>query len=228
MEGALSVSVDSHDRLHCLTSSRIVVFDSKGNYLFDYVLHEDIINPKKINTSYNKEMIYVTYELGVAKYFRDGNFSHFTLQNVICGNGSYLQEYDSVMQDKFRNVYVTAGDKLLQLQDIQHIVELKAPIKQELYWDLKELLVHKEEYIQPWVYLKSFHRLWDNIELLRTSLFYSLNEECKKYVPAVYAKEDLIIGQNEIVTNSVINRLSEQLWTNLVGLINYFDPACKK
>lgn len=228
LEGALSVSVDSQDRLHCLTSNRIVVFDSKGNYLFDYLLHEDILNPKKINTSYNKEMIYVTYEFGVAKYFRDGNFSHFTLQNVKCANGSYLQEYNSVMQDKFRNVYVTAGDKLLQLQDIQHIVELKAPIKQELYWDLKELLVHKEEYIQPWVYLKSFHRLWDNIELLRTSLFYSLDEECKKYVPAVYAKEDLIIGQNEIVTNSVINRLSEQLWTNLVSLINYFDPTCKK
>jgi hypothetical protein len=227
-EGALSVCVDALDRLHCLTSKRIVVFDISGNYLFDYLLQEEIVNPKKINTSYNKETIYITYEFGVAKYFRNGVFSHFTLQNVVCLDGSYLQEYNSVMQDKFRNVYITAGDKLLQVQDIQHIVQLKAPIKPELYWNLNDLYVHKEEYVQPWVYLKSFHRLWDNIELLRTSLFYSLDDECKKYTAPVYAKEDLIIGQNEIVTNSVLNRLAEQLWTNLQSLIKYFDPDCKK
>jgi hypothetical protein len=46
-------------------------------------------------------------------------------------------------------------------------------------------------------------------------------------VAPTYLKEDLIIGQNEIVTNAVINRLAEQLWTNMQSLINYFDPDCE-
>jgi hypothetical protein len=65
--------------------------------------------------------------------------------------------------------------------------------------------------------------LWDNIELFRGSLFY--NEFGRRlYTGPTYKKEDLIIGQNELVTNSVINRLCDQLWSNLKTLINYFDP----
>jgi len=225
-EGILSVCVDSVERLHCLTNSRVVVFDSSGSYIFNYAL-DNITNPKKINASFNKEMIYITYDLGIVKYFRNGIFSHFILKDLICADGNYLQNYNSVMQDKFRNVYVTAGDKLLQIQDIQQTVQLAAPIKPELYWTNQDLLIHKEEYIQPWVYLKSFHRLWDNIELLRNSIFYSTDNICKSFVSPIYKKEDIIVGQNEIVTNSVINRLTEQLWTNLQSLIKFFDPNCK-
>ena len=142
-----------------------------------------------------------------------------------CGSGAILQGYNSIMQDKFRNVYVTIGDKILKIQDLMKMVDVKAVISEELYWDLHEILVHKEEYIQPWVYLKSFHRLWDNIELFRTSLFYS-ETGCKSHKAPVYSKDDLVIGQNEIVTNAVINRLSNQLWTNLELLFDYFDPNC--
>ena len=87
------------------------------------------------------------------------------------------------------------------------------------------ILVHREEYVQPWVYLKSFHRLWDNIELLRSSLFYEISG-CRSFVSPKYLKQDLVIGQNEIVVNSVINRLSMQLWENLNAMFNYFDPSC--
>jgi hypothetical protein len=74
--------------------------------------------------------------------------------------------------------------------------------------------------------MKAFHRMWDNIEMLRNSLFYK-EVGCKRYVTPAFAKEDLTIGQNEIVTNSVINRLTNQLWTNLQSLIKYFDPNCE-
>lgn len=226
-EGITSVCVDSTNFLHCLTSKRVVVFDKSGNYAFNYILPDGVTKPTKINTSYNRETVYISFSHGVVKYFRTGIFSHFVLQNIECADGGYLQEFNSISQDKFRSVYVTAGDKLLQIQDIQQRVQLKAPVKSELYWKYSDLLIHKEEYIQPWVYLKSFHRLWDNIELLRSSIFYSTTNSCKAYVPPVYAKEDLIIGQNEIVTNSIINRLTEQLWTNLQTLLKYYDPDCK-
>ena len=222
----LSVCVDSKLNVHCLTEKGVYVFDSTGTYSFEYTLPIDVTGVKKINTSYNREMIYITYANGVIKYFRTGIISHYTIQDLECSDKQIIQNYNSISQDKFRNVYVTAVDKILKISDLQKIVESKAALPVDLYWSLNDLLIHKEEYIQPWVYLKSFHRLWDNIELFRNSLFYNL-EGCKSYTKPTYMKNDLIIGQNEIVTNAVINRLAEQLWINLQGLINYFDPNCE-
>jgi hypothetical protein len=222
----LSVCVDSKSNVHCLTETGVIVFDEFGNYSFEYTLPSDVTGVNKINTSYNREMVYITYTNGVIKYFRNGVISHYTVQDLLCSDKSILQGYNSLSQDRFRNVYITVGDKILKIPDLQKIVESKAALPANLYWSLGDLLVHKEEYIQPWVYLKSFHRLWDNIELLRNSLFYSLTG-CKAYVKPTYSKADLVIGQNEIVSNAVINRLSEQLWTNLQSLIKYFDPNCE-
>jgi hypothetical protein len=221
----LSVCMDSKSNLHCLTSSFVLVFDQYGNYLREYDLPTTLINVKKINSSYNQEAVYITHQTGVTKFFRTGKIAYHVIQNYVCADGVELTNFNSVSQDKYRNLYVTVGDKLLKIADLQHIVELKAPLT-NLYWNISELKIHKEEYIQPWVYLKSFHRLWDNIELIRSSLFYETNG-CRVYRPAIFKKEDLIIGQNEIVTNAVINRLSEQLWTNLSSLFEYFSLDCK-
>lgn len=224
----LSVCLDSQDNIHCLTNGGIFVFDLYGEYLHQYEIKEEMVDVNKINTSFNREMIYVTYKYGVAKYFRNGVFSHYVMKDELCGDGMTLEGFNSLYQDSFANLYITAGDKILNIQDLQYMQQLKSAISPELYWKLSDLKIHKEEYIQAWVYLKSFHRLWDNIELLRNSLYYVVGNECKSYVAPVYAKEDLIIGQNELVTNAVINRLSEQLWRNTESLINYFDPNCEK
>lgn len=224
----LSVCVDSQDNLHCLTNNGIFVFDQYGEYKFQYNLNSEMTDINKINTSFNKEMIYVTYKYGVAKYFRTGIFSHYVMKDFVCGDKTILEGFNSLFQDAFANLYITVGDKILNVQDLQHMQQLKSAINPDLYWKLRDLKVHKEEYIQPWVYLKSFHRLWDNIELLRNALYYSSEDKCKTYTAPTYSKEDLIIGQNEVVTNAVINRLSEQLWSNMQGLINYFDPNCEK
>ena len=223
----LSVCVDAKLNVHCLTETKVIVFDQFGNYSFEYVFPEEVTGVKKINASFNREMIYITFTNGIVKYFRTGIISHYTLLDLECADKQIVQGYNSLSQDKYRNVYVTVNDRILKIPDLQKIVEQKAALPKDLYWSLSDLMVHKEEYIQPWVYLKSFHRLWDNIELLRNSLFYDL-EGCKSYVKPTFMKTDLVIGQNEIVTNAVINRLSEQLWTNLQSLINYFDPNCGK
>lgn len=224
----LSVCLDSQNNIHCLTSKNVIVFSNTGEYFFEYEFDIGIDGAvSKINASYNKEVIYLTYQYGIAKYFRTGIFFGYIAKDIICKDGLYFEGYNSVSQDKFRNVYTTAGDKILQIADLQEIIDLKAKIPAELYWDLEELLIHKEEYIQPWVYLKAFHRLWDNIELLRNSIFYTADSLCKSFKAPTYSKEDLIIGQNEVVTNAVINRLSEQLWVNLQSIINYFDPNCE-
>lgn len=220
----ISICVDSKLNIHCLTNNGVIVFDQKGNYSFEYSFPDDVVGVKKINTSYNREAVYITYSAGVIKYFRTGAIFDYMVQDLQCTDKQVINGYNSLSQDHFRNVYVTVGDKILKIPDLQKIVETKAALP-KLYWKLEDLLIHKEEYIQPWVYLKSFHRLWDNIELFRNSLFYDL-VGCKSYTTPDFTKTDLVIGQNEIVSNAVINRLSEQLWTNLSSLFDYFDPNC--
>ena len=222
----LSISVDSKQLLHVLTEKEVIVFDQKGNINFKYALANNVIGVKKIRPSYNREVMYITFETGVVKYFRNGNIFEYLLQNYKCQDKLTLTGHTSISQDLYRNVYVATGDKILKIPDLQNNVDSKISTTSELFWDIADLLVHKEEYIQPWVYLKSFHRLWDNIELLRNSMFYDL-AGCKSFTKAVYQKSDITIGQNEIVTNAVINRIAEQLWTNLQSLVNYFDPNCE-
>ena len=94
------------------------------------------------------------------------------------------------------------------------------------YWSLQDLYIHKEEYVQNWVYTKAFQRLWDNIEIFRSTLHYS-TANCKSYKSPIHSKDKMIIGQNEIVTSTVINRVLGYLWNNFYSLVDYFDPNCE-
>lgn len=222
----ISICVDSKEQLHCLYEGGVFVYNSVGTFLFEYTFPAEVTGVNKINTSYNRECVYVTYATGVVKYFRTGQIAYYLLNNEKNALGNIIQNYKSITQDSQRNCYITVEDKIIKVSDVQAIEESKAPLPTSLYWPMSSLKVHKEEYVQPWVYLKSFHRLWDNIELIRSSLIYE-SKGCKSYTPPIHAKEDLVIGQNEIVTNATINRLSQQLWENMQSIIKYFDPDCE-
>lgn len=269
----VSICVDSDDNLHCLTeNSSVLVFNKDGNLSFEYFTPEGIVGTK-INTNYNKESVYVTYDNGIIKYFKTGVLSHYIIKDYNCSYGpdinwswdnrecgkckepqgglevtwnemkltgeyetiwdfacdidtqNILKKFSSITQDEHRNIYVTLNNMILKIVDRMILDDSSYEGDIETSWDLNSILIDKEEYIQPWVYLKSFHRLWDNIELFRSSLFYEAGG-CKGYVDPMYLKEDLKLGQNEIVTNAAINRLSEQLWANLQSVAKYFDPNC--
>ena len=222
----LSMAVDSMDMLHVLIEGKVLVFDYEGNFAFEYVLDKYVRNVKRINTSYNRESIYIVYDTGIIKYFRTGTIAYYIVNDHECDDGSILQNYFSVSQDVNRNLYVPVGDKILKIPDLMKLIELKASVSDDLYWSTEELLIDKEEYIQPWVYLKSIHRLWDNIELLRSSLFYT-SDGCKAPVDPIYEKEEFVIGKNELVSNAVWNRLFFRLWKNIETMFNYFDPDCE-
>ena len=220
-----SVCVDSDNNVHCLSNDRVYLFNEEGTLLKQYKGPDDVYDVRKITTSFNREAIYMSFKRGIAKFFKSGLFSYQVIKDIRCADESYIEEFDQMSQDKARNIYVTCQDKILKIPDLQKIIETKAKLGDQ-FWSLSDLLINKEEFIQPWVYLKSFHRLWDNIEILRNSLFYDA-QGCKGFNEPAYKKEDLVIGQNELVTNSVINRLSEQLWKNLSTIIKFFDPNCK-
>jgi hypothetical protein len=222
----ISMCVDSVDMLHVLVNGKVMVFDYEGHYSFEYALHKYATDPRRINTSYNRETIYIAYDTGIIKYFRTGTISYYIVNDHECTDGTVLKGYNSVAQDVNRNLYVPIGDKILKIPDLMKLIELKANVSDDLYWSTDELLVHKEEYIQPWVYLKSIHRLWDNIELLRSSLFYT-SDGCKAPTNPIYEKEDFVIGKNELVSNAVWNRLFFRLWKNIETMFDYFDPNCE-
>lgn len=220
-----SICVDSKLNLHVLLDNEIAVFDKGGEYLYSYTWPQHITKVNRIASSYNREMIYTSWDKGVSKFFRTGVFAFDAVINIQCLDETFLSNFTNMIQDECRNLFVTVGDKMLKIPDLQKVNETKASLSKN-FWSIQDLMIDGEEFIQPWVYIKVFHRLWDNIEIMRNSLCYDAYG-CKSYISPTHAKEDLIIGQNEIVTNAVINRLSEQLWDNLASVIKYFDPLCK-
>lgn len=219
----LSVCVDSQSQIHVLTNKQIRVYSYEGNFLFAYNFSDKLSenSPRRINTSHNREIIYLATNKQVLKFFRNGVFSGY-----IINNKDKVFNIQDIYQDEYRNLLIATNDKILKYVDLMSQTQIRGSLP-ENYWTLNDILIHKEEYIQNWVYSKSFQRLWDNIEIFRNSLYFD-NTKCKSYRPPLYGKDDMIIGQNEIVTSAVINRVLGYLWANLNTLLDYFDPYCEE
>ncbi len=218
----LSLCVDSQTNIHILTKENIRVYSYNGEFIFSYTYNNLVTSePRKLNSSHNREVIYLACESQVVKFFRNGIFYGFIIkqkQNVNNITGIYHDEY--------RNLLITTNDKILKFPDKMTILKLKGDLP-EKYWSLEDLYIHKEEYIQNWVYTKAFQRLWDNIELFRNNLIYT-EGFCKGYKPPKHFKDKILIGQNEIVTSTVVNRVFDNLWDNLQSVIEYFNPNCQE
>jgi len=218
----LSLAVDSKKNVHVLTSNGIRVYTYDGIYSYSYSYKDYITSntPIKLNTSYNREIVYIAFKTQVIKFFRTGVFAGYIIKSK-----QYVDNITGIYQDEYRNLLITVNDRVYKYPDIMFLKQLKGTLPSS-YWDLEDLLVHKEEYIQNWVYTKSFQRLWDNIEIFRNTLQYSVGN-CKNYTAPLHGKDKMIIGQNEIVTSTVVNRAIGYLWDNFYTLVKYFDPSCE-
>ena len=217
----LSLCVDSQKQLHVLTSQNIRVYSYNGDFIFSYNYSGYVSQntPVKINCSYNREIIYLALDKQVLKFFRNGIFAGYIIKEK---NNVY--NITDIIHDEYRNLYITTNDKILKYSDLMTQTQFKGKLPNS-YWQLSDLLIHKEEYIQNWVYTKSFQRLWDNIEMFRNSLFFT-QTGCKSYKGPIHDKNKMNIGQNEIVTSTVINRVLSYLQDNFNTLLDYFDPNC--
>lgn len=215
-----STAIDEVDRVHVLTSNSVRVYDYKGEFLFEYTVDTTQV-PKKINTNYNKQIIYVTYDTTVRKYTRTGvSFDALFTDKRFCG-----KEAHGVFQDEYRNTLVTYGDKILKFIHILKQKSVNSKLPTSFWSSFDEVLIDREEYIQDWVYNKAFQRMWEKIENYRSSLFYDTTY-CKGYRPPIYSKQDVCVGQNEPVTSIVINRCLSHLWSNLCSITSFYDPTC--
>jgi hypothetical protein len=219
----ISMCVDSQNNIHVLTRDDIRMFTSTGDFIksYDY-FRTTRRRARRINTSYNREMIYLCTDRQVVKFFRTGVISGFILRSKQC-----VTNITGIYQDEYRNLLITSNNRVLKYVDPMIINPLKGPLP-PYYWKLEDVLIHPEEYVQNWVYNKALQRLWDNIEYFRSTLFYlnTPNNPCKQFRPPVHQKEDILIHQNEIVSSGVLNRVLGYLWENYETLIDYFDPGC--
>ena len=215
----LSLCVDSQKNVHILTKNEVRVYTYEGIFNFAYTYDTNIPGAIRINSSYNREVIYIISSGQAGKYFRNGVFYGYIISQKDC-----VTNITAIYQDEYRNVLITVDDKILKYADIMTLDRIKDTLPSS-YWSLKDLYIHKNEYIQNWVYTKSFQRLWDNIEIFRNTLYFS-SGNCKSYIGPVHSKDKMVIGQNEIVTSTAVNRVLGYLWDNFKTLINYFDPDC--
>lgn len=219
----IDVCVDSTGNVHVMTAKVIRVYTYQGTFLFEYAPGDDIIpltGLRKIAASYNREMIYVATRSQVIRHFRTGGYSGTIINNKQC-----VDNINDIVHDEYRNLLVANDDKILKFVDTMTLVPLKSPLPEQ-YWKFNDLLIHDEEYVQNWVYTKVFHRLWDNIEIFRNTLLYNSSGTCKRYKPPVHGKDKITIGQNEIVTSTVINRVLGYLWDNLNTVLDYYKTNC--
>jgi hypothetical protein len=214
-----SLCVDSQKNVHILTGKEIRIYTYDGAFVGIYK-HDEIEGAIKINSSHNREVVYVISQTQAGKYFRNGIFFGYIIEEK-----QNVTNINAIYQDEFRNILITTDDKVLKYPDLMLLERIKDTLPTS-YWTLQDLYIHKNEYIQSWVYTKSFQRLWDNIEIFRNTLYFS-SGNCKSYVGPIHEKEKMVIGQNEIVTSTVVNRVLGYLWENLYTLIDYFDPDCR-
>lgn len=220
-EPLISVCVDSSNNLHVATTKRIRVYSYEGVFLFEYIPDPSKFrgNIVKIKNNYNREVVYIASRTTVIRHFKNGEYSGSILDSKQC-----VTNITDIYHDEFRNLLVASDNKILKYSDLMTIIPLKGKLP-ETFWSLKDLYIHEEEYVQNWVYTKSLQRLWDNIETFRNTLFYK-DRDCLRYTPPIYSKDKITIGQNEIVTSTVINRVLGYLWENYQTLLKYFDPNC--
>lgn len=217
----ISICVDSKFNAHVLTQNNIRVYNYNGEYQFSYTFgNYTIETPIKIQTSYNREIIYLITPTQVIKFFRNGVFADYVIRQQ-----TGVNNIAGISHDEYRNLLIVSDDKIIKYNDLMILKTVKGTPKSYV-WSTNELYVHEEEYIQNWVYTKTFERLWDNIEIFRNSLQYT-ETGCRMYKPPIHGKEKMIVGQNELVTAAVINRVLGYLWDNLETFMDYFDPSCK-
>lgn len=218
----ISITTDSERNVHVLTNSSILVYTYDGQYLTSYDYQPYVTGePRKIISSYNREIIYVATDVEVIKFFRTGVFNGYILNNR-----PDVTNINCLYHDEFRNLVIGTNDKIIKFADLMTIQKLKGSSPNR-YWTINEISIDEDEYVQNWVYSRAFQRLWDNIEIFRNSLYYKNTDPCKMYTPPAHNKDQINIGQNELVTSTVINRLLGYLWENLTSVVKYFDPSCK-
>ncbi len=151
------------DNIYILTSNSIVKFSSEFEYISTYNIPSGAL---KIEKSQDGGFLYITYTDKILKTNLIGELVGTIAENDF---SDYNKHYRSCFHDEYRNLYILNQNHILKYVDLLSIVSIVLEKEAEV-WELNQLLVGKNEYIQDWVINRCVQRLWDNIEIFRCSL----------------------------------------------------------
>lgn len=224
LTGVVSTTTDDNGHIHILTNTSIRKYTATGVFIEEYMIGPSDQTPKKIING-RDGFLYASYSGSVIKLTTSGKYA---------GNfGDTFDDvsYGKIFHDVNRNLYVTNTNSFLKYYErvtIESIITDTGITD----WDLSDIYIDKNEYVQDWVYNKSISRIWDNIEIVRRSMIGAIYETTDRqgklknqivgFTPAQYnllfsskPKEEIFIGINEIVTADSINRCLGSLFVVL-------------
>lgn len=231
----ISASNGRNDLTYALTNRLVVMFEGQEEVgAFSWRPDNDKYTPVKIVASSDDNIVYIVCEEIILKYTKDGYFIGFF--------GETPEEYTTNIADvKYTNLFhydsrvlhLISSNFILKYSELINLISIKPEIV-DIWWQLNSIRLHSEEFVDYWVYNKSFSRIWENLNYFRESLqgrvlfftdrsgklIYKLYRRDEFYRPPFsYTKDDVLIGVNELVTTNVINRSLDYLHTCTLELL---------
>lgn len=213
-----SCTFNDAGNLVVLCSDCFVEFNSSGSSATMYTIPEISGTMNRIRTNADGGYFYVTTSSACYKITQDYRyFSEF---------GSDLGvQYTSVYHDQHRNVLLATPTALINYVDKLDIISLMLDIKASL-WPISAMYIQPDEFVQDWVYTKSFQRYFDNLRAIHGSVLGKFDYTTsagvrtpivRNFTPYEYkslesSKADIFFGINELVTADVFNRNIEKLY----------------
>lgn len=213
--GIIGLDVDMNGRVHVLTPNFVYVYSSDGSLFHIYSIGDGADMPRFIRKMSNTPYMYIGY----ATSFKKVNLSGGVVSEF--GSDLTYSDFLGCFHDSYRNLYIANHKNLLVYCDGVLISRVSNPSYKVHKWPMEDILIAPDENVQDWVCNVSFQRMYDNIDLLRMSLFgtveYREVDGVLKLVPVDYhpkeyaqlvfePKDSVFVGTNELVTMAVINR----------------------
>ena len=228
--GIISLDVDYDGRIHVLTPSAVFVYDTDGTTYNIYTIDSENEIPVTIRKMSGAKYMYIAYSTHIDKVNLTGGVVSKFGYEIINAN------FGGLYHDSKRNLYISNGKNVIVYLDGVMINRVASENYKEFLWDMNEIYINQNENVQDWVINMSLHKLYDNFDLFRYSLFGRVgyvNEDGIETLQAVdfhpgdyktlvfTPKDNIFIGINELVTSDVINRCVGQLQDCLQVLLDH-------
>lgn len=224
----VDVCADHEGNIHVLTYNYVVKFDSKGEFIKTYdwkIAGTKISNtPVRIISSQDNGILYILLNDRIIRVSNNGiNLGIFG--NTLFGTTLAGLNFTDIVHDSHHNLLVTNnynGKKtIIKYADTPRIGTVYS--NRSYPFNISSIYINPEEYQNDVVYNKSFQRMYDNLDSFRQRLVRKISEDSQGNLTIRgmllsemkafnYQKNDIFVGTNEIVSDSVVNRVLDMLW----------------
>lgn len=243
-EKAVSLAVGRDGTICVLTTHRILYHDLDGHKKGEYKLPR--LNPLQICANKNSNFLYVLYDDDIVKVSTTGLFvGNFSVSSVWHKIGGWrvneIPEFYGKIRmmaaTKYDQIYLVLDNIVLIYADLLREMALAGNTYDKYSWSLDDIKIGKQEYMQDFVVNAALHRMYDNIDLFKRSIFGRIRVREKngiKYIKTdnVMAREyaylqdmptkgEVFVPSNAPMSARVFNDNIELLYNMIVKLLDW-------